>query len=86
MEKNGFKILGDRNVAICPVMVRDEKKTIELTKSLNEDGIFVVEVTFPVVAKGTARIRNQISSILDESDIQKVIESYKKEGKRLGLI
>lgn len=50
MKNNGFNIMGDDGVAICPILVGIENKTLELSKALNDDGIYVVAFTYPVVA------------------------------------
>jgi glycine C-acetyltransferase len=51
-----------------------------------EEGIYVVGFFFPVVAKGNARIRVQISAGHSIEDIDKAIEAFTKVGKELGVI
>lgn len=86
MTQSGFEVMGDKQTAICPVLLRDEKKTVMLANSLLEEGIYVIGFTYPVVGKGLARIRNQISADHSEKDIERCVEAYKKQGKRFGLI
>ena len=54
----GFEILPGTH-PIVPIMLRDELKTVELAKAVNERGVFVVAFSFPVVPRGEARIRVQ---------------------------
>ena len=62
-------MMGSPETAICPVLLRDERKTSQLANDLLEDGIYVIGITYPVVARGVARIRNQISATHTESEL-----------------
>ena len=48
--------------SIVPIMLRDELKTVEMAKAVNERGVFVVGFSYPVVPRGEARIRIQVSA------------------------
>lgn len=69
MSKSGFELLGNSETGICPVLLKDEKKTIMLANELLNEGIYVTGFTYPVVGKGLARIRNQISASHTEENL-----------------
>ena len=71
---------------ICPVMLYDEKVAMKMADALLEEGIYVIGFTFPVVPRGKARIRVQISAGHSTADIDKAIAAFTKVGKNLGVI
>ena len=81
----GFDILPGKT-PIMPIMLRDELKTVELAKAVNEKGIFVVGFTFPVVPRGQARIRVQISAAHTREQLDRAISVFGEAGKTLGAI
>jgi glycine C-acetyltransferase len=81
----GFDILPGKT-PIMPIMLRDELKTVELAKAVNEKGIFVVGFTFPVVPRGQARIRVQISAAHTREQLDRAISVFGEAGKALGII
>ena len=81
----GFDILPGKT-PIMPIMLRDELKTVELAKAVNEKGIFVVGFTFPVVPRGQARIRVQISAAHTREQLDRAISVFREAGKALGAI
>jgi glycine C-acetyltransferase len=85
MEALGFDILPGKT-PIMPIMLRDELKTVELAKAVNEKGIFVVGFTFPVVPRGQARIRVQISAAHTREQLDRAISVFEEAGKALGAI
>jgi glycine C-acetyltransferase len=85
MEALGFDILPGKT-PIMPIMLRDELKTVELAKAVNEKGIFVVGFTFPVVPRGQARIRVQISAAHTREQLDRAISVFGEAGKALGAI
>ena len=85
MEALGFDILPGKT-PIMPIMLRDELKTVELAKAVNEKGIFVVGFTFPVVPRGQARIRVQISAAHTREQLDRAITVFGEAGKALGAI
>ena len=85
MESLGFDIIpGDH--PIVPIMIRDEFKTIEMARAVNERGIFVVGFTFPVVPRGQARIRVQLSAAHTRQQLDTAISVFEDAGKELSLI
>ena len=67
-------------------MLRDELKTVEMAKAINDRGIFVVGFSFPVVPRGEARIRVQISAAHNRGHLNKAISAFKEVGQELGAI
>jgi glycine C-acetyltransferase len=71
---------------IVPIMLYDAVLAQKMAARMLEEGIYVVGFFFPVVAKGNARIRVQISAGHSIEDIDKAIEAFTKVGKELGVI
>jgi len=71
---------------ICPVMLYDEKLALAMADALLQEGIYVIGFCFPVVPKGKARIRVQISAAHSEADVDAAIKAFTKVGKALGVI
>jgi glycine C-acetyltransferase len=85
MTKAGFDILPGEH-PIVPIMLYDAKLAQEFASTLLEEGIYVIGFFFPVVPKGKARIRVQISAGHDRKDLVKAVEAFTKVGKKLGVI
>jgi len=81
----GFTIAGDGH-AICPVMLGDARLASQMSDLLLEKGIYVIGFSFPVVPKGKARIRVQISASHSFEDIDYTVEAFCSVGKQLGVI
>jgi glycine C-acetyltransferase len=71
---------------IVPIMLYDEKRAGEMARRLLEEGIYVISFSYPVVPKGLARIRVQISAAHTDDDISKAIEAFTKVGRELGVV
>jgi glycine C-acetyltransferase len=70
---------------IVPVMVGDAVKAQEMARRLLEEGIYVTGFFYPVVPKGTARIRTQVSAVHSQDDLTQAVEAFRKVGRDLGL-
>jgi glycine C-acetyltransferase len=81
----GFEIK-DGESAIVPVMLYDAKLAQDFADALLQEGIYVIGFFFPVVAKGQARIRVQLSAGHEFDQIDKAIEAFTKVGKALNVI
>ncbi|MDX1543257.1 MAG: glycine C-acetyltransferase [Christiangramia sp.] len=81
----GFEII-DGESAIVPVMLHDAKLSQDMADKLLEEGIYVIGFFYPVVPKGKARIRVQLSAAHEKEHLDKAIEAFKKVGKELGVI
>eukprot|EP01091_Cochliopodium_minus_P016998 TRINITY_DN6544_c0_g1_i2.p1 TRINITY_DN6544_c0_g1~~TRINITY_DN6544_c0_g1_i2.p1 ORF type:complete len:243 (+),score=83.21 TRINITY_DN6544_c0_g1_i2:341-1069(+) len=86
MKSAGFTISGDDNHPIAPVMIPDAKLANLVASDLLKEGIYVIAFSFPVVPKGKARIRVQLSAAHTEEDIQRTIAAFTVVGKRHGVI
>lgn len=85
MKKAGFDIVkGDS--AIVPVMLYDAKLSQDFAKMLLEEGIYVIGFFFPVVPKGKARIRVQLSAAHNKQQLDKAINAFIKIGKKLNIV
>ncbi|SPD67199.1 glycine C-acetyltransferase (plasmid) [Cupriavidus taiwanensis] len=71
---------------IVPIMVYDADKAQQLAQRLLELGVYVVGFFYPVVPKGQARIRVQMSALHDEATLQAALDAFGQAGRELGLI
>lgn len=71
---------------IVPVMLYDAKLSQEFADKLLDEGIYVIGFFFPVVPKGQARIRVQVSAGHDRHHLDRAVEAFTKVGKELGVI
>lgn len=85
MSAVGFDLIPGEH-AIIPVMLYDEKIAVEFAQKLLEHGIYVIPFSFPVVPKGKARIRTQMSAKHTPEQIDKAIAAFTAVGRELGLI
>jgi glycine C-acetyltransferase len=85
MKKLGFDIKPSRS-AICAVMLYDAKLSQEFAAKLLNEGIYVIGFYFPVVPKGQARIRVQLSAAHEKEHLDKALKAFGKIGKELGVI
>lgn len=85
MNAAGFDII-DGDSAIVPVMLYDAKLSQQMADMLLEEGIYVIGFFFPVVPKGKARIRVQLSAAHNRAHLDKAINAFIKIGKKLGVI
>jgi glycine C-acetyltransferase len=71
---------------IVPIMLGDAKLASAMAEKMLAEGIYVIGFSYPVVPKGLARIRVQISAGHDAEDIDKAVAAFTKVGKDLGVI
>jgi glycine C-acetyltransferase len=81
----GFKLAGADH-AIIPVMLGDAKLASEMAERLLKEGIFVIGFSFPVVPKGEARIRTQMSAAHSREQLDHAINAFAKIGRELSII
>lgn len=88
--KEGIKAAGfdfkDGDSAIVPVMLYDAKLAQDFADALLQEGIYVIGFFYPVVAKGQARIRVQLSAAHEPEHIDRAISAFTKIGRRLNVI
>ncbi|GAB5382398.1 MAG: glycine C-acetyltransferase [Aliiglaciecola sp.] len=85
MQQAGFTLCG-KDHAIIPVMLGDAKLASEMADKMLQRGIYVVGFSFPVVPKGQARIRTQMSAAHSIEQVDQAIDAFIEVGKELGVI
>lgn len=85
MTKAGFDLLPGEH-PIIPVMLHDAKLAQEMSTRLLDEGIYVIGFFFPVVPKGLARIRTQMSAAHTPEQIERAIAAFTKVGRALGVV
>ncbi len=85
MKKLGFDIKPTKS-AICAVMLYDARLSQDFAAKLLEEGIYVIGFYYPVVPKGEARIRVQLSAAHDREHLDKAIKAFDKIGRELGVL
>jgi len=85
MTKAGFDIKPGIH-PIVPVMLYDAKLSQTMADKLLQEGIYVIGFFYPVVAKGQARIRVQVSAAHTKAHLDKAIAAFSKVGKELGVV
>ncbi|HSF18571.1 MAG TPA: glycine C-acetyltransferase [Vicinamibacteria bacterium] len=85
MSLRGFRIV-EGNHPIVPILLGDARLAQEMASDLLEEGIYVVGFSFPVVPKGQARIRVQLSAAHSSDQVGRAIEAFTKIGKKRSVI
>ena len=85
MAEAGFDLISGEH-PIIPVMLYEEKKAAEMAEKLLQKGIYVVAFSYPVVPKGLARIRTQMSAAHTLEQIDKTVQAFIEVGKEMGII
>ena len=85
MTKAGFELLPGEH-PIIPVMLHDAKLAQEFSRRLLEEGVYVIGFFFPVVPRGAARIRTQMSAAHSTEDLDLAVEKFTKVGRELGVV
>ena len=84
VKKIGLDVI-DRGAPIIPVMLYDEHKAVEMAKRMMEKGVYVVAFSYPVVPKGKARIRTQLSAALSREDILYIADCFRQVKEDMGI-
>lgn len=85
LKRAGFTLV-EGNTAIIPIMLFDEKLASAMAEELLDEGIYVIGFSYPVVPKGRARIRVQISAAHTKEDLEKAVEAFVRVGRRLKIV
>lgn len=85
MSQAGF-VLGGQDHAIIPVMLGDAKIASEFADRLLSENIYVISFSFPVVPKGKARIRTQMSAAHTQAQLDKAIDAFIRIGREMKII
>jgi glycine C-acetyltransferase len=81
----GFTLLPGEH-PIIPVMLGDAKLAQELAARLMDEGVYVIGFFFPVVPRGQARIRTQMSAAHSREDLDLAVAAFAKVGRALGVV
>jgi len=84
MEAAGFTLAGAGH-PIVPVMLGDARIATEMAARLLDEGIYVIGFSFPVVPKGEARIRTQMSAGHSFDDVEQAVEAFARVGRGMGV-
>ncbi len=71
---------------IVPILIGDARLAADLARALLEEGIYVIGFSYPVVPKGEARIRVQLSAAHSAPEIESALGAFERAGRRLGVI
>jgi glycine C-acetyltransferase len=85
MEAAGFTLAGADH-PIIPVMLGDAQVAGDMADRLLAHGIYVIAFSFPVVPRGAARIRTQMSAAHTDGDIDQAIAAFTAVGREMGLV
>ncbi|QWW66581.1 glycine C-acetyltransferase [Rhizobium sp. WYJ-E13] len=85
MTKLGFTLAGEGH-PIIPVMLGDAKLAQDMAALMLKKGVYVIGFSFPVVPKGQARIRTQMSAAHSKADVERAISAFAEAGRELGTI
>ncbi len=85
MEALGFKLVPGQT-PIIPVMLGDARLASDMADKLLEHGIYVIGFSFPVVPRGQARIRTQMSAAHDREHLDRAVAAFAAVGRELGVI
>ena len=85
IKKRGFKII-DGIHPIVPIMLGEASIAQEMSNHLLKAGVYIKGLWYPVVPKGEARLRAQLSAALTKKDIDRALEAFEKVGKKMKLI
>jgi len=85
LERAGFSVKPGEH-PIIPVMLGDAALAGRMAERLLEEGVYVIGFSYPVVPKGQARIRTQMSAALTREDLSRALEAFARVGRELGVI
>lgn len=85
IKKAGFEV-SDVEHPITPIMIPDDKLANDMAKALLDEGIYVIGFSYPVVPKGKARIRVQVSAVHTKEDLEKTVSAFTKVAKRFNIL
>ena len=84
LEQLGFELLPGEH-PIVPVMLHDAALAARFAEAMLEEGVYVVAFSYPVVPRGRARIRTQMSAALDDDDLEFSLQAFARARTRVGL-
>jgi glycine C-acetyltransferase len=85
MARAGFQITPGEH-PICPILLGDAKLAVTMASRMLQEGVYVIGFSFPVVPKGKARIRVQISAAHEIPQLEHAVAAFTRVGRELGVI
>jgi glycine C-acetyltransferase len=85
MQRLGYELLPGEH-PIVPIMLGEAPLAVQLAERMQEEGVYVVAFSYPVVPHGKARIRTQLSAAHSSAQLDRVIEAFGRAGRALGII
>ncbi len=77
---------GNSETPITPVIIGDEAKTMEFSRKLLENGVFVSGIVFPTVPRGTGRVRCMVTAAHTKEQLDEAVRVFEKVGKEMGIL
>lgn len=77
---------GHSETPITPVIIGDEAKTMEFSRKLLENGVFVSGIVFPTVPRGTGRVRCMVTAGHTKEQLDRAVEVFEKVGKEMNIL
>jgi len=84
LKEKGFDI-GQSQTPITPIMIGDEQLTMEFSKTLLTNGVYVSGIVFPTVAKGKGRVRCMVSALHTKEQLERAVDIIDRTAKKLGI-
>ncbi len=81
----GFDVVPG-STAIVPVMLYQEPLAVRMAEALLDEGVYVIGFVYPVVPRGRARIRVQLSAAHERADLERAVAAFRKVGESLGVV
>jgi 7-keto-8-aminopelargonate synthetase-like enzyme len=85
LRKLGFST-GSSSTPIIPIIVRDEKSSVDISNSLLKRGVFVQAIRYPTVKKGRAQLRVSLTAIHDRKDLDFALSCFETTARKYQLI
>ncbi|WP_077369960.1 glycine C-acetyltransferase [Anaerosalibacter sp. Marseille-P3206] len=77
---------GHSETPITPVIIGDEAKTMEFSRKLLENGVFVSAIVFPTVPRGTGRVRCMVTAAHTKEQLDRAVAAFEKVGKEMNIL
>ena len=85
MQRSGYELLPGEH-PIVPIMLGEAPLAVRLAERMQDEGVYVVAFSYPVVPHGKARIRTQLSAAHTSAQLDRVVEAFERAGRALGII
>ncbi len=82
----GFRILGDGRLPVVPVVIGEEEAAIAFSQRLLELGVYLPPFRWPVVPKGTARVRASVTALHQPEHLARAVDAFRIAGRELGTL